>query len=103
MNLIVLTKKKFRHTSPHSNFPMALSSVSYCKVKSYASSLSSLFNVLGDQWGEVDTRFSYCALSALSILGKLRSGIVDVDKAVDFIVRSSCTHISHLFDLLVAQ
>ena len=25
----------------------------------------------GDEWGEVDTRFSYCALSALSILGAL--------------------------------
>ena len=25
----------------------------------------------GDAWGEVDTRFSYCALSALSILGSL--------------------------------
>ena len=26
---------------------------------------------MGDQWGEVDTRFSYCALSALSLLGFL--------------------------------
>lgn len=25
----------------------------------------------GDEWGEVDTRFSYCALSTLAILGKL--------------------------------
>lgn len=25
----------------------------------------------GDQWGEVDTRFSYCALCCLSLLGRL--------------------------------
>lgn len=25
----------------------------------------------GDEWGEIDTRFSYCALSTLAILGKL--------------------------------
>ena len=24
----------------------------------------------GDKWGEVDTRFSYCALSSLAILGR---------------------------------
>ena len=41
----------------------------------------------GDEWGEVDTRFSYCALSALSMLGKLNSGIIDLPKAVDFISR----------------
>ena len=42
----------------------------------------------GDEWGEIDTRFSYCALSALSILGVLRSGVVDVDKATEYI--ASC-------------
>lgn len=42
----------------------------------------------GDEWGEIDTRFSYCALSALSIIGALRSGVVDVDKAADYI--ASC-------------
>jgi len=42
----------------------------------------------GDEWGEVDTRFSYCALSALSILGKLNdSSIIDLPKAVDYISR----------------
>jgi geranylgeranyl transferase type-2 subunit beta len=25
----------------------------------------------GDEWGEIDTRFSYCALSTLAIMGKL--------------------------------
>jgi geranylgeranyl transferase type-2 subunit beta len=39
----------------------------------------------GDKWGEVDTRFTYCALSALAILGKLDSGYIDKAKAVGFI------------------
>mmetsp|Transcript_34219 Transcript_34219/g.105835 ORF Transcript_34219/g.105835 Transcript_34219/m.105835 type:complete len:189 (-) Transcript_34219:256-822(-) len=42
----------------------------------------------GDEWGEVDTRFSYCALSALAILGKLRgpgAASIDVDAAAAFV------------------
>jgi len=47
----------------------------------------------GDSWGEIDTRFSYCALSALAILQKLPSpeetdGIVDVKKAAEYV--ASC-------------
>ena len=38
---------------------------------------------MGDEWGEIDTRFSYCALSALSIIGHLEA--VDVGKAAAFI------------------
>jgi geranylgeranyl transferase type-2 subunit beta len=34
----------------------------------------------GDEWGETDTRFLYCALNALSLLGL--TSLVDVDKAV---------------------
>lgn len=41
----------------------------------------------GDKWGEIDTRFTYCALSALSILGVLDEGHIDKAKAVEFIVR----------------
>ena len=41
----------------------------------------------GDQWGEVDTRFSYCALSAMSLLGRLTTGEIDVMKAVEFVGR----------------
>jgi geranylgeranyl transferase type-2 subunit beta len=26
---------------------------------------------MGDEWGEVDTRFVYCALNCLSLLGRL--------------------------------
>lgn len=39
----------------------------------------------GDEWGEIDTRFSYCALSCLSLLGALER--VDVAKAVQFIAK----------------
>jgi geranylgeranyl transferase type-2 subunit beta len=42
---------------------------------------------VGDEWGEVDTRFSYCALSCLSILGRLDSGLIDLDKATGFVGR----------------
>ena len=41
----------------------------------------------GDQWGEIDTRFSYCALSVLSILGQLDSPKIDMKKAIDFVAR----------------
>lgn len=30
----------------------------------------------GDKWGEVDTRFSYCALSCCSLLGRCAPGAV---------------------------
>ena len=43
----------------------------------------------GDSWGEIDTRFSYCALCTLSLLGKMNS--VDVDKAVDYVI--SCQNL----------
>jgi geranylgeranyl transferase type-2 subunit beta len=38
----------------------------------------------GDEWGEEDTRFLYASLNALSLLHLL--DLVDVDKAVDYIV-----------------
>lgn len=37
----------------------------------------------GDKWGEIDTRFTYCALLACSILGRMQS--LDVAAAVDFV------------------
>lgn len=39
----------------------------------------------GDEWGEVDTRFSYCAISALSLLGRLDA--IDRDRAAEWIGR----------------
>lgn len=39
----------------------------------------------GDEWGEMDSRFSYCAISALSLLGRLDA--LDKEKTVDFVRR----------------
>ena len=44
---------------------------------------------MGDQWGEVDTRFSYCALSALSLLSNMDK--INVPKAVEYI--ASCQNL----------
>ena len=58
----------------------------------------------GDEWGEVDTRFSYCALSCLALLGRLPlptwaeeesnnhedveqdDAVIDIEKAVHYII-----------------
>lgn len=40
---------------------------------------------MGDKWGEVDTRFSYCALSCLALLN--RSNEIDVKKASEYVLR----------------
>jgi geranylgeranyl transferase type-2 subunit beta len=47
----------------------------------------------GDEWGEIDTRFSYCALSAMSILigQNEMTKFVDVPKAVQYI--ASCQNL----------
>ena len=39
----------------------------------------------GDEWGEVDTRFSYCALCCASLLGRLDDCAIDVAKAVAYV------------------
>ncbi|PFH49647.1 hypothetical protein AMATHDRAFT_76096 [Amanita thiersii Skay4041] len=39
----------------------------------------------GDAYGEIDTRFLYCGVSALSLLGKLH--LLDLDKTVSYIER----------------
>lgn len=38
----------------------------------------------GDKWGEIDTRFSCCALATLKLLNRLDA--IDLDKAVDFVL-----------------
>ena len=44
----------------------------------------------GDKWGEIDTRFSYCAMQCLALLGRLKNPhcFIDKDAAVNFV--SSC-------------
>jgi prenyltransferase beta subunit len=44
---------------------------------------------MGDKWGETDTRFTYCAINALSLLGTLhkkRNGeqSLDIEKTVQY-------------------
>ena len=48
----------------------------------------------GDAWGEIDTRFTYCALSTLALLGKLNTtddntdaSVVNVQLAAEYIVQ----------------
>ena len=39
----------------------------------------------GDQWGEVDTRFSFCAIACLALIDGLDA--IDVERATDFVLR----------------
>ncbi|XP_014249939.1 geranylgeranyl transferase type-2 subunit beta isoform X2 [Cimex lectularius] len=39
---------------------------------------------IGDKWGEVDTRFSFCAVACLSLLGRLDA--INIKKAVEFVM-----------------
>ncbi len=43
--------------------------------------------MFGDKWGELDTRFCYCALNALSLLGRLNSPLstFKTDKCAEYI------------------
>eukprot|EP00878_Enallax_costatus_P035648 GHUV01039835.1.p1 GENE.GHUV01039835.1~~GHUV01039835.1.p1 ORF type:complete len:200 (+),score=44.68 GHUV01039835.1:188-787(+) len=38
----------------------------------------------GDKWGEIDTRFTYCALLSCAILGRMDA--IDLSAAVDFVI-----------------
>jgi prenyltransferase beta subunit len=38
-----------------------------------------------DEWGEVDTRFSYCALSCCKLIGRMEA--INVEKAMEYIAR----------------
>jgi geranylgeranyl transferase type-2 subunit beta len=42
---------------------------------------------MGDEWGEVDTRFSYCAILCASILGPRILAMLDTSAAVTFIAQ----------------
>lgn len=65
-----------------------LDTIDFDIVASYIASLQQPDgSFFGDKWGEVDTRFSYCAVSALAILGKLHSGVIDLNKAMEFVGR----------------
>jgi len=41
----------------------------------------------GDQWDEIDTRFSFCAVASLALLGRLWNRCpINIEKCVEFIV-----------------
>ncbi|CAG8518352.1 4481_t:CDS:2 [Ambispora gerdemannii] len=65
----------------------AIDAVDIEKIVEYVSSLQdpTTGSFAGDEWGEIDTRFSYSALSCLSLLKRLDA--VDVNKAIDFIMK----------------
>lgn len=53
-------------------------------VVKYVSSLQkSDGSFTGDKWGEVDTRFSFCAVATLALLKRLDA--INIDKAVEFV------------------
>jgi geranylgeranyl transferase type-2 subunit beta len=65
-----------------------LDRVDIAKITQYVASLQQPDgSFVGDKWGEVDTRFSYCGLYCLVILGTLHSGVINIEKAVGFVER----------------
>lgn len=42
---------------------------------------------VGDEWNEVDTRFSFCAVATLALIGRLWTNTpIDINKCVDFLM-----------------
>lgn len=63
-----------------------LDAVDKDKISAYVAALQrDDGSFVGDEWGEVDTRFSYCALCCLAILGTLGDAGVDVEGATAFV------------------
>ena len=80
MQFNLLRSTRFRHGSSHA----VLYLLHPC--------ISSYFIIMqqpdgsfyGDKWGEVDTRFSFCAVAALALLNRLDA--IDVPKATEFVI-----------------
>ncbi|KAI8622056.1 terpenoid cyclases/protein prenyltransferase alpha-alpha toroid [Chytriomyces sp. MP71] len=69
----------------------ALDRITKHQIATYVASLQQQDgSFAGDEYSEIDTRFSYCAISCLSLLGCLSSKYIDVDKATLFL--HSCTN-----------
>ncbi|KAL3198549.1 hypothetical protein MRX96_014365 [Rhipicephalus microplus] len=63
----------------------ALNTIDIDKTVSYVKELQQEDgSFYGDKWGEVDTRFSFCAVACLALLNKLHA--INVEKAVEFVV-----------------
>ena len=54
------------------------------KVVEYVQSLQKDGFFAGDTWGKTDTRFSFCAMAILALLGKLDA--INVEKAIEFVL-----------------
>lgn len=64
----------------------ALDAIDVSKTVAYIAGLQTPDGCFtGDEWGEKDTRFIYCALNALSLLRRLDA--VDVEAALQYIMR----------------
>lgn len=64
----------------------ALDSIDVDKVVEYVTGLQQEDgSFVGDKWGEVDTRFSFCAVATLSLLKRL-DAVPDMEKAVQYVV-----------------
>ena len=50
----------------------------------------------GDEWGEIDTRFTYCAVACLSLLGRLDA--LDSEKTVNWL--SKCKNFDGGFGMV---
>ncbi|KAF8510135.1 terpenoid cyclases/protein prenyltransferase alpha-alpha toroid [Hysterangium stoloniferum] len=70
----------------------ALDKLDISRIVKFISSLQMPSGVFaGDQFGETDTRFTYCAINALSLLDRKYitpgTAVFDIDKAIDHITR----------------
>ncbi|XP_075149468.1 geranylgeranyl transferase type-2 subunit beta [Haematobia irritans] len=65
----------------------ALQEINCEAVVKYVISLQQLDgSFFGDRWGEVDTRFSFCAVAILTLLKRDLATTIDVEKAVQFVM-----------------
>eukprot|EP01038_Epipyxis_sp_PR26KG_P009681 gene9681-13034_t len=65
-----------------------ISTIDVLLVGEYVSSLQQTDgSFAGDKWGEIDTRFTYCALSIMSLIGQLNSGKINVNLAMEYIAK----------------
>uniref|UniRef100_A0A1A9UY94 Geranylgeranyl transferase type-2 subunit beta n=1 Tax=Glossina austeni TaxID=7395 RepID=A0A1A9UY94_GLOAU len=70
----------------------ALDEVDCDAIVRYVSSLQQRDgSFFGDCWGEVDTRFSFCAVATLTLLKRDLTTTIDIEKAVSFVM-TCCNH-----------
>ena len=71
----------------------ALDRIDIGRVASYVASMqNSDGSFRGDQWGEVDTRFSYIAVSCLSLLHRLE--LIDIPACINFVSANALVYLA---------